>query len=173
MVRIKNYTFCDGQAIPSICKANETGKYLEVAIVVKGKKGETPKREKEADRKKREDRLPTAKRPKGFRCPVTKDRCLETYSIGNDTIGLSKECKNDGENVKMPMGYPRFVTQGSKNRFIFRCNKFNRTVIFDPYLEVSEGDDTDDSSPMPPTENATSIHVNVFMFITLLATFFM
>ena len=73
----------------------------------------------------------------------------------------------------MPMGYPRFVTQGSKNRFIFRCNKFNRTVIFDPYLEVSEGDDTDDNSPMPPTENATSIHVNVFMFITLLATFFM
>ena len=81
----------------------------------------------------------------------------------------------------MPMGYPRFVRQGSKNRFIFRCNKFNRTVIFDPYVEVSEGDDTDDSSPMPPsdsspmvpTENATSIHVNVFMFITLLATFFM
>ena len=73
----------------------------------------------------------------------------------------------------MPMGYPMFVTQGSKNRFIFRCNKFNRTVIFDPYLEVSEGDDTDDSSPMPPTENATSIHVNFFMFITLLATFFM
>ena len=78
------------------------------------------------------------------------------------------------------MGYPRFVRQGSKNRFIFRCNKFNRTVIFDPYVEVSEGDDTDDSpmpptdsSPMVPTENATSIHVNVFMFITLLATFFM
>ena len=80
----------------------------------------------------------------------------------------------------MPMGYPMFVRQGSKNRFIFRCNKFNRTVIFDPYLEVSEGDDTDDSpmpptdsSPMVPTENATSIHVNVFMFITLLATCFM
>ena len=79
----------------------------------------------------------------------------------------------------MPEGYPRFVRQGSKNRFIFRCNKFNRTVIFDPYVEVSEGDDTDDSpmpptdsSPMVPTENATSIHVNVFMFITLLATFF-
>ena len=62
---------------------------------MKGKKGETPKREKEADRKKREDRLPTAKRPKGFRCPVTKDRCLETYSIGNDTIGLSKEVRKE------------------------------------------------------------------------------
>ena len=80
----------------------------------------------------------------------------------------------------MPMGYPMFVRQGSKNRFIFRCNKFNRTVIFDPYVEVSEGDDKDDSpmpptdsSPMVPTENATSIHVNVLMFITLLATCFM
>ena len=80
----------------------------------------------------------------------------------------------------MPVGYPMFVRQGSKNRFIFRCNKFNRTVVFDPYVEVSEGDDTDDSpmppadsSPMVPTENATSIHVNVFMFITLLATCFM
>lgn len=178
-VEIKNYTFCDGHAIPSICKANETGKYLEVAIVVKGKKEETSEEENEADRKNREDRLPTGKRPKGMRCPL-KDKCPKTYRIGNDTIGLSKECKNDGENVKMPMGYPRFVRQGSKNRFIFRCNKFNRTVIFDPYVEVSEGDDTDDSpmpptdsSPMVPTEKATSIHVNVFMFITLLATFFM
>lgn len=172
-VEIKNYTFCDKQTmIPSICKANEVGKYLEVAIVVKGKKEETPEEENEADRKKREDRLPTGKRPKGMRCPL-KDKCPKTYKIGNDTIGLSQECKNDGENVKMPMGYPRFVRQGSKNRFIFRCNKFNRTVIFDPYLEVSEGDDTGDSSPMPPTENATSIHVNVLMFITLLATFFM
>ncbi|KAM7436842.1 hypothetical protein ABFA07_013421 [Porites harrisoni] len=187
-VEIKNYTFCDGQAIPSICRANEVGKYLEVAIVVKGKKGETPEAENEADRKNREDRRPTGKRPKGMRCPLTEDRCPKTYRIGNDTIGLSKECKNDGENVKMPEGYPRFVRQGSKNRFIFRCNKFNRTVIFDPYVEVSEGDDTDDSpmpptdsspmpptdsSPMVPTENATSIHVNVFMFITLLATCFM
>lgn len=172
-VEIKNYTFCDKQTmIPSICKANEVGKYLEVAIVVKGKKEETPEEENEADRKKREDRLPTGKRPKGMRCPL-KDKCPKTYRIGNDTIGLSKECKNDGENVKMPMGYPRLVRQGSKNRFIFRCNKFNRTVIFDPYLEVSEGDDTGDSSPMPPTENATAIHVNVLMFITLLATFFM
>ena len=36
--------------IPSICKANEVGKYLEVAIVVKGKKEETPEEENEADR---------------------------------------------------------------------------------------------------------------------------
>ena len=78
--------------IPSICKANEVGKYLEVAIVVKGKKEETPEEENEADRKKREDRLPTGKRPKGMRCPL-KDKCPKTYRIGNDTIGLSKEVR--------------------------------------------------------------------------------
>ena len=55
--------------MPSICKANETGKYLEVAIVVKGKKEETSEEENEADRKNREDRRPTIKRPKGMRCP--------------------------------------------------------------------------------------------------------
>ena len=66
---------------------------LEVAIVVKGKKGETPKLENEADRKKREGRRPTIKRPKGMRCPVSKDGCPVTYSIGNDTIGLSKEVR--------------------------------------------------------------------------------
>ena len=60
---------------------------------MKGKKGETPKRENEADRKKREDRRPTIKRPKGMRCPVSKDKCPVTYSIGNDTIGLSKEVR--------------------------------------------------------------------------------
>ena len=78
--------------IPSICKANEVGKYLEVAIVVKGKKEETPEEENEADRKKREDRLPTGKRPKGMRCPL-KDKCPKTYKIGNDTIGLSQEVR--------------------------------------------------------------------------------
>ena len=78
--------------IPSICKANEVGKYLEVAIVVKGKKEETPEEENEADRKKREDRLPTGKRPKGMRCPL-KDKCPKTYRIGNDTIGLSQEVR--------------------------------------------------------------------------------
>ena len=51
----------------------------------------------------------------------------------------------------MQMGYPK---QGSKNRFILQCNKFNKTVIFEPHLEVSE---EDNSSPMPPIENATSI----------------
>ena len=60
---------------------------------MKGKKGETPKRENEADRKKREGRRPTIKRPKGMRCPVSKDKCPVTYSIGNDTIGLSKEVR--------------------------------------------------------------------------------
>ena len=59
---------------------------------MKGKKGERPEEENEADRKKREDRTPTGKRPKGMRCPV-KDRCAKTYSIGNDTIGLSKEVR--------------------------------------------------------------------------------
>ena len=78
--------------IPSICKANEVGKYLEVAIVVKGKKEETPEEENEADRKKREDRLPAGKRPKGMRCPL-KDKCPKTYKIGNDTIGLSQEVR--------------------------------------------------------------------------------
>jgi len=60
---------------------------------VKGKKGETPEQENEADRKKREDSLPTGKRPKGMRCPLTEDRCPKTYRIGNDTIGLSKEVR--------------------------------------------------------------------------------
>ena len=78
--------------IPSICKANETGKYLEVAIVVKGKKDEAAEEENEAYRKNREDRLPTGKRPKGMRCPL-KDKCPKTYSIGKDTIGLSKEVR--------------------------------------------------------------------------------
>ena len=60
---------------------------------MKGKKGETPKLENEADRKKREGRRPTIKRPKGMRCPVSKNGCPVTYSIGNDTIGLSKEVR--------------------------------------------------------------------------------
>ena len=59
---------------------------------MKGKKEETPEVENEADRKNREDRLPTSKRPKGMRCPL-KDKCPKTYRIGNDTIGLSKEVK--------------------------------------------------------------------------------
>ena len=58
---------------------------------MKGKKEETPEEENETDRKNREDRLPTGKRPKGMRCSLSEDRCPKTYRIGNDTIGLSKE----------------------------------------------------------------------------------
>ena len=59
---------------------------------MKGKKEETPEEENEADRKNREDRLPTGKRPRGMRCPL-KDKCPKTYRIGKDTIGLSNEVR--------------------------------------------------------------------------------
>ena len=66
---------------------------------MKGKKGKKAKQENEADRKKREDRRPTSKRPKGMRCLVKPGKCPKTYSVGNDTIGLSKEVRLAQRNV--------------------------------------------------------------------------
>ena len=36
-LKLENYTFCEGSAVPSICKKNDIGMYVDVAIVVKSR----------------------------------------------------------------------------------------------------------------------------------------
>ena len=49
--------------------------------------------------------------------------------------------KDDGEWKDMEAGYPKMVVRGSKTSFVFRFEKFNNTIFYDPALDLSESDD--------------------------------
>ena len=47
--QVENYTFYDGTAISGLCKSNEVGEYLEVAIAVKSQKAKEDGKEAKSD----------------------------------------------------------------------------------------------------------------------------
>ena len=52
----------------------------------------------------------------------------------------------------MSSGYPKMVSQGSKNSFVFRFEKFNGTVFYDPAVDVTSSSGT----PNPTTDVTTT-----------------
>ena len=71
----------------------------------------------------------------------------------------------------MPQGFPKFDDiGGGKQRFTFRCHKFNHTILFDPVIDL---DDEDDDGDGDKESHATSIQLNFFMFVAVLASLFM
>lgn len=159
LIKLENYTFCEGSAVPSICKKDDIGKYVDVAIVVKSKGGKKASKRGDGDKRK-------------IRC-LRNDKCPDVYGFGDEAeMALTKTLIRDGMNDESPMGYPKADTQGSKQRFIFRARKFNHTVVFDPTLIVNEGED---EAPIPtdPSSQASSIQFSIALFVILLIALFM
>lgn len=67
----------------------------------------------------------------------------------------------------MTDGFPKF----EKGVFIFRAPRFNAAIVFDPVTtlgdELSEDDDDDDDKDL-----ASSLQLNIFMFLAMLASAF-
>lgn len=67
----------------------------------------------------------------------------------------------------MTNGFPKF----EKGVFIFRAPRFNAAIVFDPVTtlgdELSEDDDDDDDKDL-----ASSLQLNIFMFLAMLASAF-
>ncbi|XP_078354973.1 skeletal aspartic acid-rich protein 2-like [Oculina patagonica] len=157
LIKLENYTFCEGSKIGSICKNNEVGKFVDIAIVVKSKKGKKAQKRTDADKKGK------------IRCLKNK-KCPEVFGFDEDgEMALTKSIIVDGKTETQPSGYPRADTQGSKQRFIFRTFKFNGTAVFDPAITVGDSDD----EPETPTDKALAIQLNVAMFVVMLITLFM
>lgn len=70
----------------------------------------------------------------------------------------------------MPSDYPKLEEQGGKQRFVFRGPRFNRSVFFDPVVELNEDADEDGDGD---GSLASSIELNVFLFVAMLAAIFM
>ena len=59
--------------------------------------------------------------------------------------------------------------------FLFRGPRFNRTITFDPVVELAEDDEVDgDGGGNGGNENhASTKHINVFMFVAVVGTLFL
>lgn len=60
-----------------------------------------------------------------------------TIDLGDATLQLSNRVQVDGTEQNMPSGYPKIVSQGSKELFIFRFPTFSQKVVYDPLLQLS------------------------------------
>ena len=75
-LKLENYTFCEGNAVRSICKKNETGMYVDVAIVVRSNGDKKASKRADGDKKK-------------IRC--LKDKCPDVYGFGDEAeMALTK-----------------------------------------------------------------------------------
>eukprot|EP00794_Sanderia_malayensis_P019848 gene19848-21790_t len=111
---IRNWKFCGSAGAG--CKQSETGNKIDLAIEIKGKKGQKPK-----ERSK--------KRGKGRR--------MKTFDLGGADCTLSGQVKKDGVWEAMESGFPKMETKGSKTTFTFRFPKFSSSAFYDPTLDLS------------------------------------
>ena len=81
----------------------------------------------------------------------------------------------DGEFKSMPPGFPKLMEQGVVQRFIFRGPRFNRTIVFDPVVELEVDDDEGDGDGDGDgdKDRASSIHLNALLFVAVLVAIFM
>ena len=71
-MQLNNYTFCNGSKT-DLCKKDEVGKFGEIALEVKSRKGKPPKRDDEGGDKggdkKKKRKMKCHLKHKGSRCP--------------------------------------------------------------------------------------------------------
>jgi len=108
-VQMNAWPFCDGEG-GSPCQGN-VGAFLEVGMEIKGSA--------DAALPDGEKRFTLATNP-------------ETGA--NITLELSDEVMLDGLWMRMPEGYPRVETQGSKQLFKFRFPRFGAACYYDPIV---------------------------------------
>ena len=69
-----------------------------------------------------------------------------TVDLGSATLQLSNRVTVDGVERDMPSDYPKVVTKGSKQLYVFRFPTFQTSATYDPLLQMNTG-----SIPLPST----------------------
>lgn len=112
-VKIENWSFCLNNTVADAnCVKGqnvEAGSFVDFVITIKGKESA-----KLADSKKNQ------------------------FSFGDANVVLPNNIQLDGNDTRMPEGYPAFVSTNSTNSFIFRFPKFNASAYYDPVVEISQ-----------------------------------
>lgn len=76
-LQLENYTFCEGSMVASICKKNEIGTYVDVAIVVKSRGDKKANKRADGDKGK-------------IGC-FKKGKCPDLYGFGDEAeMALTK-----------------------------------------------------------------------------------
>jgi hypothetical protein len=57
----------------------------------------------------------------------------------------------------MPSGYPKLEVKGSKQTFIFRFRKFDKSALYDPIVSVGNEDGGDDGGDDSGTDTETDV----------------
>ncbi|XP_044184682.1 skeletal aspartic acid-rich protein 1-like [Acropora millepora] len=173
-IKVENFTFCDGRTNRSMCKENIRGEFLEIGIKVRNRKGEAGRQETESERNKRE-----GDKKQRLRCfkQRGKNKCPRIFLFGKDEVGVASQCETDGTFRSQVEGYPTLVEQGNNQMLLFRGPRFNRTITFDPVMELAEDDDGDgdgNGGGNGDNENhASTMYINVFLFVAVLGTLFL
>lgn len=70
---------------------------------------------------------------------------------------------DDGDWVDTPTGYPKIETKGSKQLFVFRFDKFSKSVMYDPQIDLDSSNKSPTVAPSPADSDASvgNIHVKV------------
>ena len=81
------------------------------------------------------------------------------------------QCETDGGTFRsQAAGFPKLFGQGNQQMLLFRGPRFNRTITFDPVMELAEDDDGGGNGD---ENHASTTYINVFMFIAVLGTLFL
>lgn len=86
----------------------------------------------------------------------------QTIDLGGAIMELSNRIVVDGVEVNMPDGYPKTVTKGSKQLFMFRFPKFNVHALYDPVLQLS---DTSSSSSIQYSINMVWVFISLVILL--------
>lgn len=88
---------------------------------------------------------------------ITEGESKKTVDLGGAQMQLAQEVTVDDAKVVMPSGFPKVISKGSKQIFVFRFPKFSNALSYDPLLQLN-----------PNTSNAQKLTIKVFT-ITLIA----
>lgn len=171
-IKVENFTFCDGMRNDSICKRNKSGEFIEIAIGMRDRSGEKGQKESDTENNKRMGPAAPGQRRQRIRClnmkrvNITKCPTIFNFPDGSE-VALAGQCKVDGQFKPMAPGFPKVEERGQKQLFIFRCPKFNNSLVIDPMLDLPEEDEGSGDS-----DHASSIHFNVSLFFVMLAALF-
>lgn len=140
-IHIENWTFCGAGVTCSKGSTTEIGKYIDFTIAIKGK-GASPQKKTSGGKK------------------TTADE----YDLGSgSSVIISDKVQYDdnGDWVPTPSGYPKLVQKGSKTLFVFRFDKFSKSVLYDPQVDLGKSPDTTDTPTTDRETNAEGVWVKV------------
>lgn len=93
--------------------------------------------------------------------PKNEAKGNKTVDLGGATLQLSNRIVIDSVETNMVNNYPKLITRGSKQLYVFRFPKFNTKAVYDPLLQLTES-----------TNEGCKLRYTLSLFIICIITLF-